>query len=221
MRTATIFSLAVALGAALSDTVCTFDGDAVGRPPAGFTFRVARDASPARWAIQRDAGNGFLAHAGDVSARGAFSLALIETPIAGAASISARARLAGSRGEVGIVWRVQDADNYYLARLDLEGRKQDIGLYRIVNGNRVRVDGEDDLELDRAAWHTLKAVQEHDEIRVYLGGIRVLRARDRTFTQPGTVGLWCTGDAVAHFDDVRVSDGRKAEDADARADRRR
>ncbi len=224
MRTATTLALAlaaVALGAA-SDTVWTFDGDVAGRTPPGFAFRVARDAAPARWAVQRDASNGFLAHAGDPAARGAFSLALVESPIAGVASVSARARLAGAHGAVGIVWRVQDADNYYLARLDLDGKEQDIGLYRIVNGNRVRVDGEDDLELDRAAWHTLKAVQEGDQIRVYLGGIRVLRARDRTFTRPGTIGVWCTGDAVAHFDDVRAGTGRDArEDAGARADRGR
>jgi hypothetical protein len=212
----------VALGAAASDTVWTFDGDGVGRPPPGFTFRVVRDAAPARWAVQRDGTNGFLAHAGDASARDAFSLALIDAPMGDAASVSARTRLAGTRGAVGIVWRVQDADNYYLARLDLDGKEQDLGLYRIVNGNRVRVDGEDDLELDRSAWHTLKAVQERDEIRVYLGGIRVLRARDRTFTRPGAIGLWCTGDAIAHFDDVRVGNGREVrEDADARADRGR
>ena len=88
---------------------------------------------------------------------------------------------------MGIAWRVQDANNYYLARLDVDGGEQDIALYRIVNGNRVRVDGEDDLELDRAAWHTIKVVQEDDTIRVYLGGIRVLRARDRTFAKPGGV----------------------------------
>ena len=114
---------------------------------------------------------------------------------------------------------VQDANNYYLARLDVDGGEQDIALYRIVNGNRVRVDGEDDLELDRAAWHTIKVVQEDDTIRVYLGGIRVLRARDRTFAKPGGVAVWCTGDAVAHFDDLRV--GQEKESASARDDRRR
>ena len=88
-----------------------------------------------------------------------------------------------------------------------------------MNGNRVRVDGEDDLELDRAAWHTIKVVQEDDTIRVYLGGIRVLRARDRTFAKPGGVAVWCTGDAVAHFDDLRV--GQEKESASARDDRRR
>ncbi len=96
-----------------------------------------------------------------------------------------------------------DADNYYLARLDLD--RQDIGLYRVVGGTRTRIEGEDDLELDTNAWHTLRIVHEDENIRVYLGGIRVLRARDRTLDQSGAAGMWCTGDAIAHFDDLRVA----------------
>jgi hypothetical protein len=209
---------ALVLGAP-ADAVWTFDTDPPGRAPAAFTYRVTRDAAPARWLVQREATNGFLVHAGEPSAKGGFSLAILEDQARSPVSLSARMRLAGPNGELGIAWRVQDANNYYLARLDVEGGEQDIALYRIVNGNRVRVDGEDDLELDRAAWHTIKVVQEDDTIRVYLGGIRVLRARDRTFARPGGVALWCTGEAVAHFDDLRV--GQERESADARSGRGR
>ena len=209
---------ALVLGAS-ADAVWTFDSDTPGRAPGAFTYRVTRDSAPARWSVQREGTNGFLAHAGDPPAKGGFSLAILEDQPRSPLSLSARMRLAGQKGEMGIAWRVQDANNYYLARLDVEGSEQDIALYRIVNGNRVRVDGEDDLELDRAAWHTIKVVQEDDTIRVYLGGIRVLRARDRTFGKPGGVALWCTGDAVAHFDDLRV--GQEKESGNARDDRRR
>jgi hypothetical protein len=209
---ARIAPVLVALTAAHgSEPVRNFDLDPAGRPPSGLTFRAARDAPPGRWTVQRDGSNGFLVHAGDGAAAGGFSLALLErrTPDA-AESISARIRLApGSRGAAGVLWRVQDADNYYLARLDLS--RQDVGLYRVVHGNRVRIEGEDDLELDPGAWHTIKIVQEQEQIRVYLGGIRVLRARDRTFVRPGTAGVWCTGDAVAHFDDLKIGmDGKDA-----------
>jgi hypothetical protein len=195
--------LASAAAGAAADLVRHFDSEPVARPPAGFSFRVTRDPSPARWLVQRDGENGFLAHTGDASSAGGFSLAILDsrTPD-NAISVSARTRLANGRGSSGVLWRVQDRDNYYLAKLDLS--RQDIGLYRVVQGNRVRIEGEDDLELDPGAWHTLKIVQEEETIRVYLGGIRVLRVRDRTFRQPGAAGLWCTGDAVAHFDDLRI-----------------
>jgi hypothetical protein len=186
-----------------SDVIRTFDAETVGRPPSGFVFRVARESAPARWVVQREGVNSYVAHLGEPSTRGGFSLAILETPLPdGATFVSARTRRAGHEGSLGVVWRVQDADNYYLARLDLS--RQDIGLYRVVRGNRVRIEGEDDLELDPNAWHTLKIVQEEADIRVYIGGIRVLRARDRTFTGSGAAGVWSTGDALAHFDDLRI-----------------
>ena len=131
-------------------------------------------------------------------------------------SVSARIRLAGGQRSGGLVWRVQDADNYYLARLDLD--RQDIGLYRVVGGNRTRIEGEDDLELDTTAWHTLRIVQEDENIRVYLGGIRVLRARDRTLRPGGRAGLWCAGDAIAHFDDLERRGRRRQERRQGRQD---
>lgn len=186
-----------------SDVLRTFEGETVGRAPSGFVFRVARESAPAHWVLQREGTNSFLAHLGEPSMRGGFSLAILETPLpARATFVSARTRRAGQDGSLGVAWRVQDADNYYLAKLDLA--RQDIGLYRVVRGNRVRIEGEDDLELDPNAWHTLKIVQEETDIRVYIGGIRVLRARDRTFAASGAAGLWATGDAIAHFDDVRI-----------------
>jgi hypothetical protein len=143
-------------------------------------------------------------------------MAILEGPVPnGAIFVSARTRLARQTGSVGVLWKVQDADNYYLARLDLS--RQDIGLYRVVRGNRVRIEGEDDLELDPNAWHTLKIVQEGENIRVYVGGIRVLRARDRTFAASGGAGVWCTDDAIAHFDDLKI--GREQDDESPRRGR--
>jgi hypothetical protein len=191
---------AVATGAGQSRT---FDGDPAGRPPAGFAFHVVRQASPARWSVEREGANGFLAHRGDASGHTGFALAILDGGSPGNVTVSARIRLAGGQRSAGLVWRVHDADNYYLARLDLD--RQDIGLYRVVGGTRTRIEGEDDLELDTDAWHTLRIVHEDENIRVYLGGIRVLRARDRTLAQSGAAGVWCAGDAIAHFDDLMVA----------------
>ena len=63
---------ALVLGAS-ADTVWTFDSDPPGRAPAAFTYRVTRDSAPARWIVQREGGNGFLAHTGDPAAKGGFS----------------------------------------------------------------------------------------------------------------------------------------------------
>jgi hypothetical protein len=213
-RSAPLGVLAAATLAAAA-RVQTFDAEPVGRPPAGFTFHVVRHPSPVQWTVQRDGANGFVAHDADPAGRDGFALAVLDTEPAGRTTVSVRVRMPAGARSGGLIWNVQDADNYYLARLDLE--RQDLGLYRVVHGNRVRIEGEDDLDLDRDAWHTLKIVHESENIRVYLGGIRVLRARDRTLERRGPIGLWCTGDTAAHFDDLRVERG--AEDANPRRGR--
>ena len=147
-RLALVILVVIAMGAARApDTVRAFDQEPAGRPPSGFSFRVARDPSPARWLVQREGTNGFLVHMGDASAKGGFSLAILDSPTPRRRRLVVCPHAAVERyGSMGILWRVQDRDNYYLARLDLS--QQDIGLYRVVQGNRVRVEGEDDLELD-------------------------------------------------------------------------
>jgi hypothetical protein len=211
-----VLVVSAAAGAAAPDTARTFETDPVGRPPAGFTLHVARQSSAPRWLVRREGSNAFLAHDGDPGGHAGFTMAVLDTDQRRNLSVSARVRFAGGQRSGGIVWRVQDAENYYLARLDLD--RQDIGLYRVAGGNRTRIEGEDDLELDTTAWHTLRVVQEDENIRVYIGGIRVLRARDRTFVKPGAAGLWCAGDALAHFDDLRLT---PPEDKDDDANPRR
>ena len=76
-----------------SDVIRTFEGETVGRPPAAFVFRVARESAPAHWVVQREGANSYLAHVGEPSTRGGFSLALLETPLPdGATFVSARTR---------------------------------------------------------------------------------------------------------------------------------
>ena len=103
------------------------------------------------------------------------------------------------------MWKYQDPLNHYAAQLDLA--KQELAIYRVSSGNRIRLEREDDLELDPDAWHSLKIFQESGEIRVYLGGIRVFSERDRHAAAPcASVGVWSAGDTTVMFDDFRVED---------------
>jgi hypothetical protein len=108
------------------------------------------------------------------------------------------------------VWRYQDPLNHYVATLNLAD--QDLAVYRVVRGNRIRIEREDDLELDRDAWHTMRVVQDDDSIRVYLGGIRVFSDRDRSGGNEGAFGVWASATSEVAFDDLR---------AEPRAERKR
>jgi hypothetical protein len=182
--------------------VRTFDEDTIGTPPAGFTFAIARQQTPGRWLVRADGSNHYLTHVAEPAASGGIALAVLDTlqPVQMRASV--RLKLTDGERVGGLVWRYQDAENFYVAALDL--RVQEVALYRVVRGNRIRLDEEDDLELDDSAWHTLRVVQDDNDIRVTLGGIGVMRARDRTFPDGGRAGVWSGGGATTWFDDLRI-----------------
>lgn len=180
-----------------------FDGDPVGSRPQGFQFVEARDAAPSRWTVQKDGTDTVLLHAGRSSGDGGgLALALLTQPPLSELTLSVRVKLKGDHQAAGLVWRYQDPDNYYFVQLRLSS--QSIGLYRMVRGNRVLVEEEDDLELDPSAWYTLRVRQGEERARVYLGGIRVFEARDRALRTSGAFGLWSSGETTAQFDDLRI-----------------
>jgi hypothetical protein len=182
--------------------VRTFDDDPIGSAPPGLTFSVARQQTPAKWSVRADGSTRYLMHAADPSASGGLSLAVLDMPHPSQMRVSVRLKLVDGERTGGLVWRYQDPDNFYLASLDL--RVQEVALYRVVRGNRIRLDDEDELELDPSAWHSVRVVQDDDDIQVSLGGIGVMRARDLTFTEGGRAGVWSGGSGTAWFDDLRV-----------------
>jgi hypothetical protein len=200
-----VTAIALALSGARAQVaaVRTFDDDPIGNPPLGLTFAVARQPMAGRWLVRAEGTNHYLAHLADAGASGGFSLAVLDTPHPLQMRASVRIKLMEGERVGGLVWRYQDAQNFYLAALDL--RVQELALYRVVRGNRIRLDDEDELELDESAWHSIRVAQDDDDIRISLGGIGVIRARDRTIAEEGgRAGVWSGGGATAWFDDLRV-----------------
>ena len=183
-------------------SIRTFDDDPIGSAPPGLTFPVARQQAAAKWSVRADGPGRYLTHAADASASGGLSLAVLDSAHPSQMRVSVRVKLVDGERVGGLVWRYQDQDNFYLAALDL--RLQELALYRVVRGNRIRLDDEDELELDTSAWHSVRVVQDDDDIQVSLGGIGVMRARDLTFTEGGRAGVWSVGGGTAWFDDLRV-----------------
>jgi hypothetical protein len=101
----------------------------------------------------------------------------------------------------GIIWRVQDNKNYYIARFN--PLEDNFRLYFVKNGHR-RVLASADVRLHAGEWHTMKIVQKGDRYAGYLDGKKYLKGRDGTFAQHGGVGLWTKADAATSFDDFLV-----------------
>jgi hypothetical protein len=185
----------------------TFDAEPVGTPPSGLTFAAMRQDAPGAWFVRRTGSNGYLVHETQKAHRDGFGIALTAHEPARDLSITVRLRLPGGTRAAGVVWRYQDVNNHYQVILDLVRRE--LAMYRVVSGNRIRIEDEEGLDLDGEAWHTLRVVHDDARIRVSLGGIRVFEDEDRTY-RVGRLGLLAAGDADVWFDDLRVDVDRRS-----------
>jgi RNA polymerase sigma factor (sigma-70 family) len=103
----------------------------------------------------------------------------------------------------GIVWRYQDANNYYVARMNpLEDNYR---VYKVVAGKRIQLGTEEDLKVPAGQWHVLKIKQAGEHIECWLDGKKYLDAKDGTFTRAGKIGLWTKADAQTYFDQPHVT----------------
>ena len=82
----------------------------------------------------------------------------------------------------GIVWRYQDANNYYVARMN--PLEDNFRVYKVVAGKRTPVRRrKEDLKVPAGEWHTLKVKMTGDKIECFLDGKKYLDAKDDTFTE--------------------------------------
>jgi hypothetical protein len=102
----------------------------------------------------------------------------------------------------GIVWRYQDANDYYVARMNpLEDNYR---LYKVINGKRIQLATQENLEVPTGDWHTLKIKHVGDHIECFLDGKKQLEHKDHSIAKAGQVGLWTKADAQTYFDNFVV-----------------
>ncbi len=102
----------------------------------------------------------------------------------------------------GLAVRLQDADNYYIARANaLEGN---VRLYRVVKGDRKQL-ASASVKVSSGQWHTLTLRAEGNRLSVSFNGKPLITQTDQTFLSLGKVALWTKADSVTHFDQIRVT----------------
>jgi plastocyanin len=101
----------------------------------------------------------------------------------------------------GIIFRVQDKDNYYILRAN--ALEANVNLYKYAGGRRSGIkDGS--AKVAAGEWQELRLEIVGDRIKGYLDQQLVVEAADGTY-KAGRVGLWTKADSVTCFDDVRVT----------------
>jgi hypothetical protein len=109
----------------------------------------------------------------------------------------------------GLVWRYQDANNYYIVRANaLEGN---VVLYKVEKGKRTdlplkgsgRTYGKK-AGVPKNTWSQLGITVRGTLFTVSLNGQGLYEVEDTTFTGAGKVGLWTKADSMTYFDDLTV-----------------
>jgi hypothetical protein len=180
-----------------------FSEDSPGQIAQGFSSPTGR------WEVEQDGSNRVLAQRAE-NRDHLFNLALREDTSYRDVDLSVRIKAVGGENERGggVVWRAQDADNYYGVILNPyqgrhNGRRPHFRLFKVEAGRRTQLDhAEAPVDSD---WHTLRITAEGPEIRGYLDGRLLLIAEDSTFLNVGRIGVWTKSDACTWFDDLQVS----------------
>jgi hypothetical protein len=184
-----------------------FDRTTVGSPPPGFTFAKTGKGSDGEWMV-----------VADPTAKEGFAIEQTSTdttdyrfPLAIHASLSAKNLKAEIRfkavgGKVdraaGIAVRVEDPDNYYIARAN--ALENNVRFYRVVAGKRQQL-GTADLRVTSGEWHTLALDARDQRFAVSYDGAALFEVTDPTFTKAGGVALWTKSDSVTRFDVMKIT----------------
>ncbi len=101
----------------------------------------------------------------------------------------------------GIMWRVQDRDNYYVARFN--PLEDNFRFYSVKNGIREQITSANIALGD--GWHEMKITQRNTHFEGYIDGKKLLESDNEACTKSGGTGLWTKADATTVFDDFKVS----------------
>jgi len=190
----------------MAESAVTFETDAVGTVPKGWTATKTGKGDP-KWTIEQDQTAPSKSKIVKQSGTATYPLLLKDdTQIRdGFVEIMFKA-IAGSEDRAaGIVWRARDANNYYVVRAN--ALEDNVVLYKTVEGVRSALDivgrkGGYGVEVSVPAneWLRLRVQFNGSRFRVLYNGQQLFEVEDATFKDSGKIGLWTKADSVTLFD---------------------
>jgi hypothetical protein len=195
---ALIVAAGLIAGSALAESI-NFDDAKVSEPPVGWTA-TRTGTGEARWTIERDQTAPSRPNVLKQSGAATYPVCIKDgTPIKdGFVEVKFKA-VSGKEDQAGgVIWRCQDADNYYVARAN--ALEDNVTIYRTVGGRRVSFKNVD-TKVAPGAWHTLRVEFAGNKFTVIFDGKTVIEATDDSFKEAGKVGVWTKADSTTLFDD--------------------
>lgn len=175
----------------------TFDNDAAGKSPAG------TEVFGGTWEVRAESDAPSLPNALCQAATAEYPAIRFGDKVYADLVATVRFKPVSGKDDqaAGIIFRVQDAKNYYILRANaLEGNAI---LFRFAGGSRSTIKSVG-AKVPSGRWQELKVDAEGNRFRGYLDGRLVVEATDDAFAAGG-VGLWTKADSNTCFDDLRVT----------------
>lgn len=184
-----------------------FEGMVVGARPTGFSFALTGGGKDPDWRVLNEqtapAGSKALVELSRDRTDYRFPLAIVDD--IHARNVHVDIECCPFEGEIdraaGVVWRLRDHNNYYVARAN--ALENNVRLYKVVEGRRLQIAGAN-TTVRSGHWQRLAVTASDTSIVVSLNGAVLLRASDHTFDTSGRVGLWTKADSVTYFDRLVV-----------------
>jgi hypothetical protein len=185
-------------------TTFSFDSDTAGQPPKGFEFGLTGEGRPGNWVVQAvgdaPSGKNVLAQTDGHTTGYRFPIAYTGPELKDL-RLSVKCRPVAGKGDqaCGIIWRLKDANNYYITRAN--ALEDNVHLYHTVDGRRVKFAGWNGT-VTSGVWHDLAMEMVGNHVQVFFDGRRVIDDYDDTFLDAGKFGVWTKADSIVQFDDL-------------------
>jgi hypothetical protein len=209
----------LAIAHAQTDALFSVDFEEVdvGFHPVGFSTALTGEGGPANWVVEaHDASTGVsnvLTQRSNEKTNYRFPLCIYEGFVGKNVALTVRFKPISGRIDqaAGLVWRYQDANNYYVVRAN--ALEDNVVLYKMEDGKRSdlkpigagRFSYGENAPVPDDQWSSLSVVVLGPKFTVALNGEHLFDVEDETFREAGRVGLWTKADSVTSFDDFTIT----------------
>lgn len=194
----TTLAATVLAGFALAETI-NFDNFKTGLPPPGWTA-TKTGTGQAKWTVETDTTAPSKPNVLKQSGQATYPVCIKDNTSLKDGFVKVKFKpISGNEDQAGgLIWRVKDANNYYIARANaLEGN---VTIYHTIKGKRSEKK-RSRMKVATGEWHTLRVDFLGNHFTVTFNGKKAIDWTDETFQDAGKVGLWTKADSVTLFDD--------------------
>ena len=194
----------------------TFEMASLDAIPSGFTQALTAGGGPVKWQVVevKDApsGNNVVAQLSEDATDTRYPILIYDEFSARDVDVSVKFKAVSGKVDqaAGIVWRLQDKDNYYIARAN--ALENNVVIYKTVGGKRSSIGIKSNpnaygvkAEVPSNKWNTLRVRMIGDLAEVYFNDEKVIDVENDSFKDAGKIGLWTKADSVTYFDDLQTA----------------